>query len=225
MREPSSAPYSSRRVASQQEAPHPGLSALVKRHAATPYRRPVAAYSRAAFEVLLARLPGVAACIIDAGCGTGASTASLARLHPQCIVVGVDKSAHRLARAPRDLPENALLLRADMVDIWLLMAAHRIKVAAQYLLYPNPWPKPAQLMRRWPAHPIFPTIMRLGGRIECRSNWRVYVEEFALAAAELDGPRPAVTELVSEEPISPFERKYRDSGHRLHMVTLPLRLP
>lgn len=189
-----------------------------------PYQRLPADYSRAAFDTLLARL-GTTGCILDAGCGTGASTQALARLHSQCLVVGVDKSSHRLERAPRDLPGNALLLRADMVDIWLLMAEHRVKVVAQYLLYPNAWPKPAQLMRRWPAHPIFPTIVRLGGRIECRSNWHVYVEEFALAAAAVDGRRPELTEIADGEPISPFERKYRASGHRLHAVTLPPRLP
>ncbi|MFN0161420.1 MAG: tRNA (guanine(46)-N(7))-methyltransferase TrmB [Burkholderiales bacterium] len=218
-------PTGSRQVTSPQNGPHPRLATLVQRHAATPFRRPVADTSRLAFDVLLARLSGTAACIVDAGCGTGASTAALARMHPDCIVAGIDKSAHRLARAPRDLPENALVLRADMVDIWLLLAAHRIKVAAQYLLYPNPWPKPAQLMRRWPAHPIFPTMVRLGGPIECRSNWRVYVEEFALAAAAVDGTRAEVTELADAVAISPFERKYRASGHRLYTVTLSPRLP
>jgi tRNA (guanine-N7-)-methyltransferase len=207
-------------VTSSQTAAHPRLAALVARHAAGRFAKPVAPYSREAFETFHARWDGRQACVIDAGCGTGSGTARLAHRHADLLVVGVDQSAHRLARAPRDLPENAILLRADMVDIWSLCADAGVPVAAQYLLYPNPWPKPAQLARRWHAHPIFPTVLRLGGRIECRVNWRPYAEEFALAAGLLHGQACAVEEFAAAAPLTLFEHKYAVSGHALYRVVL-----
>ena len=217
----------SRPVESAQSAPHQQLAALVRRHAASPFRKPPAAYSVAAFEQLLAVWDGRAPLLLDAGCGTGASTRALARLHPDCLAVGVDQSAARLAqgtnaaRAAAALP-NLMLLRADVVDIWGLLAARGVHLAHHYLLYPNPWPKPAQVMRRWPAHPAFPLVLSLGGRLECRSNWRVYVEEFSAAVGLLRDAAPACEAFVPQETLTPFERKYRDSGHTLWRATVEL---
>ena len=214
----------SKPVASGQTAPHRDLERLLARHVAHRYCKPIAPYSRAAFDrfqrVHSAQLP----IVLDAGCGNGESTFALAALHPGHLVVGVDQSAARLARglALPGRPDNALLLRADIVDIWRLLAATGVTLAAHYLLYPNPWPKPAQLMRRWPAHPVFPAVVALGGRLECRSNWRVYAEEFALAVGFLSGSTIAVDAFHPECPLTPFERKYHASGHALYRVVQDL---
>lgn len=210
----------SRAVISLQEAPHPQLDALLLRHARHPWQKPPAPYSIAAFERLLAVWDKRAPLLLDAGCGTGASTVALARLHPGHLAVGIDQSAARLsqgenARRHTPVPENLLLLRADVVDLWGLLARERVRLARHYLLYPNPWPKPPQVMRRWPAHPVFPALLSLGGVLECRSNWRVYVEEFSRAVGLLRGVAPVVAPFTPDEPLTPFERKYRDSGHLL----------
>ncbi|MBL8385100.1 MAG: methyltransferase domain-containing protein [Burkholderiales bacterium] len=206
-----------RAVRSTQEDIHPRLDALVRRHLARPLRKPPAPYSRAAFAAFLAAWDGATAPVLDAGCGTGEGTRALAARHPDRLVVGVDQSAHRLARgaARGALPDNVILLRADVVDIWMLLAEARVRLAAQYLLYPNPWPKPAQVMRRWPAHPVFPLVLSLGGSVECRSNWRVYVAEFARAASLVTGAAVAVEAWDAGAPLTPFERKYAAAGHAL----------
>ena len=212
----------SRPVQSRQAAAHHDLPRLLARHAAHSFRKPAADYSRAAFAAFLAAWDGRAPLVIDAACGTGESTLSLARRHPQALVIGVDQSAQRLARGlalAGDQP-NALLLRADMVDFWRLLAEQGLHPAAQYLLYPNPWPKPGQVMRRWPAHPVFPTVVALGGRIECRTNWRIYAEEFANAVGFLSGTVVPVEGFAAEQPLTPFERKYGTSGHPLYRVVL-----
>ncbi len=212
----------SRPVQSRQGAAHHGLPRLLARHAAHPFRKPAADYSRAAFAAFLAAWDGHAPLVIDAACGTGESTLSLARRHPQALVIGVDQSAQRLARglALAGNQPNALLLRADMVDFWRLLAEQGLHPAAQYLLYPNPWPKPGQVMRRWPAHPVFPTVVALGGRIECRTNWRIYAEEFAQAVVTLTGTGASVETIEPAEPLTPFERKYGASGHPLFQVVV-----
>jgi tRNA G46 methylase TrmB len=119
-------------------------------------------------------------------------------------------------------------MRADLVDFWRLMLAAGIHPARHYMLYPNPWPKKQHLGRRWHGHPVFPTIVALGGHFECRSNWRIYIDECAAALTQLTGiaartepylDRTRAATIACADPgatvITPFERKYLASGHAL----------
>src|SRR5678815_3850104 len=205
-------------IRSRQTGPHPRLREIVARHLDEGYRRLPGESGRRAFAGIVGRL-AAEAFVLDAGCGTGAGTFALARSHPRRLVLGVDKSAARLAIGQREIdsgraPGNAVLLRCELVDFWQLAAAAGLRCECQYLLYPNPWPKPDQLMRRWHAHPVLPALLELGGAIELRTNWRVYAEEFA-EALRLAGREACVEEFVADDPLTPFERKYADSGHAL----------
>jgi len=153
--------------------------------------------------------------ILDSFCGTGHSTAVLAERHPGHLVVGIDKSARRLSKHPGGKSENYLLLQADCEDIWHLLVRDNLRADYHYLLYPNPWPKAAHLQRRVHGHASFPLLLRLGGSLELRSNWQLYVEEFG-CAMHLAGQRGRVATVSDSDPaISLFEQKYRDSGHLL----------
>jgi tRNA G46 methylase TrmB len=165
--------------------------------------------------------------IIDAGCGVGLSTRKLAQQFSDAFVIGVDQSAHRLQRHTRwegIEPSNFITVRADLVDFWQRMAHAHIRPVRHYLLYPNPWPKKAQLQRRWHGHPIFPTLLRLGGHLECRSNWKTYIDEMALALMQLTGLE-VPTEQWPVDPaaaLTPFEQKYAASGHTLWRCAIQL---
>lgn len=212
----------SARVTTNQTGPHPRLEAVVRRHLEHPWRQPIRAHGRAAFAALEAWVGGdTDALVIDAGCGTGASTTALAARHPGCRVIGVDKSRARLARAPA-LPGNAKLARMDLADFWRLARAAGWRLHRHYLLYPNPWPKAEHLMRRWYAHPVFPDLAGLGGRLEVRSNWPLYLEEFRIALA-VAGREAEIEKLdAADEALTPFGLKYRDSGHQLGRLTVKL---
>ncbi|OWY38297.1 SAM-dependent methyltransferase [Xenophilus sp. AP218F] len=213
----------SRPVHSPQTGPHQRLEEIVARHRAHPFRKPAAEHSRAAYSELMAIWDGRAPLVLDTGCGVGLSTLRLARAKPDCLVVGIDQSLDRLQRRKAESrPDNALLLRADMVDIWMLLAADGARPAEQWMLYPNPWPKPQHLQRRWHGHAVFPVALSLGGRLELRSNWRIYAEEHALALGLLAGRRAAVEAWQPEAALTPFEAKYRDSGHALWRVAVEL---
>lgn len=208
----------SRVIQSNQFAVHPRLGEIVLRHLDAPYLREPSEVGRRAFASVGERLVQ-SPFILDAGCGTGASTLALARRHADALVLGVDKSAARLAVGQRliargDAPENVLLLHCELVDFWQLAAAAGLRCKRQYLLYPNPWPKAEQLRRRWHAHPVFPTMRKLGGGIELRTNWKIYAEEFALAL-DVAGIEPALDAFTPGEALTPFERKYAASGHGL----------
>ena len=69
---------------------------------------------------------------------------------------------------------------------------------------------------------MFPWIPRLGGVLECRSNWKVYIEEFACALGLVLGREVAWECFEAATPLTPFERKYRDSGQPLYRIGLDL---
>jgi tRNA G46 methylase TrmB len=208
--------------------------------------------------------------LLDSGCGTGRSTRQLAAERPECLVLGIDRSLNRLARGANahrtvatrpqlrrvvddDAGElvcavgaNALLVRADLPAFWRLCDEAGWRLEGHRLLFPNPSPKAAQLCRRWHGHPSFPLLLRLGGEIELRSNWRGYLEEMlaathALAALAAEGDEPACVAAARAARASPavasyaprapfashatseFEQKYAEAGLPLYRLTLDAR--
>ncbi len=205
----------SRSVTSNQAGPHEALVNTVERFRCTDeFRKPIAPFNLAAFSTAadwLDARPGP--WILDAGCGTGDSTCRLGERYPGLSVIGVDRSEHRLSRR-RQQPDNVLFTRADLVDFWRLAADAGWSPQKQFLLYPNPYPRKQQFKQRWHTHPVFRHLVRLGGQLECRTNWPLYLKEMqqALGCYDIDAQ---VTELQSPEGLSPFERKYSASGQPL----------
>lgn len=147
--------------------------------------------------------------IVDSGCGTGRSTRMLAVANPNAIVIGLDRSMQRLRKGgggsgcgggdsatSEIMPSNALLVRAEMASFWRLMLQQDVDISRRvgvnshlaasrierhFVLYPNPYPKSSRLNLRWHGHPVLPVLLGLGGSLELRSNWRVYLEEMQQA--------------------------------------------
>jgi len=214
----------SRPVTSNQAGPHHDLARRVSRGLAHPLRKPIAAHTQQAFDAAaewLAAQPG--RLILDAGCGVGLSTRRLAEQFPDHAVIGVDRSDDRLKRSHGELPANARLVRADLVDFWRLAHVAGWTPERHYLLYPNPYPKASHLKMRWHGHPVFPTLLALGGLVEVRSNWRLYIDEFALAVAQVTGRQAEVSEWVPDgDYLTPFEAKYHHSGQALWRLRVAL---
>jgi len=163
--------------------------------------------------------------ILDSGCGTGKSTQNLARLYPQHLVLGVDRSQARLARGENSLPVdkcgNCILVRADLATFWRLLANDGHSPEKHFIFYPNPWPKPGHLSRRWHGHPVFPELLSLGGEIELRCNWEIYALEFALAVSIAVSETFDVKRIQPDYGVSLFEEKYLERGHPLFSVQVP----
>lgn len=216
---------SSRAITSSQQGPHQDLVRRVQRARDSAWQRPPAEHTRTAFEGAAQWLADQnRPLILDAGCGVGLSTRRLAERHPDHAVMGVDRSEQRLSRDHGTLPDNALLVRADLVDFWRLAMAAEWRPARHFLLYPNPYPKSTQLKKRWQGHPVFPAILALGGVLELRSNWAIYVQEFALGVKTLRGldgeidaftPEGALMTPFEQTFLTPFEQKYVESGQTL----------
>lgn len=209
--------HNSRPVISNQSGPHQDLTRRVSRALANPLRKPIAEHTKHHFNQAAEWFHAhQAPLILDSGCGVGISTRQLAAQFPTHAIIGIDRSEDRLGRNHGELPPNALLVRADLVDFWRLAKQAGWAPERHYLLYPNPYPKAGHLKMRWHGHAVLPTLLALGGRLELRSNWSIYVEEFSLAVAQVTGKQAVINEIAPKEHyLTPFEAKYAQSGQTL----------
>lgn len=219
----------SKAIITNQTDIHEKLDEVVQKHLTHPFQKPYQAHTEQAFAEMNLRVNEFLAAnpqgevILDACCGVGQSTRILAQQNPQALVIGVDKSAHRLSRnvgsgaASADeeegcQPQKYHLVRADLNDFYRLVKAANWPVSKHYILYPNPWPKSKHLQRRWHGSAVFPQMTSIGKTLILRSNWPLYLQEFQQAAKQvkLFGD---ITELtIEEQPLTPFEAKYQASG-------------
>ena len=204
----------SRVIVSNQQGLHEQLDEVVLKHLKHPFRKPYQQHTLAAFKRAEKWVEQQGKPIIfDSCCGVGESSYHLAKKHPEAIVLGLDKSADRLAKHPQSVADNYRLLQVNLNDFWRLAVDANWQLSHHYLLYPNPWPKAKHLQRRWHGSAVFPAILQLGGELELRSNWFTYIHEFA-RALELAGQSSKVEEYRSDAAITPFERKYWASGQQ-----------
>jgi tRNA (guanine-N7-)-methyltransferase len=204
---------------------HPNLIDSIEKHCNHHFARPIQSYNIEAFELLRNNLGRYSRLIFDTGCGTGDGSRWLAKNNPDALIVGIDQSEHRLSKQRDENYPNLLLLHCDLIDFWRLCHQHRIHPDHHFLLYPNPWPKKKHYQRRWPAHPILPYILAVGGELELRTNWLTYAQEFA-AVLKHPSVQPFLAEkAINIETFAPveyltrFEKKYALSGQSLYKVS------
>jgi len=227
-------------IKTNQVEPHDELHAIVSKYRSSVFNKPIAEHTARAFESVLEWLTEwEGEVIIDACCGVGESTSWLAKRHPDCKIIGVDKSAARLSKhqyyddkiiakssicttldVSSNIP-NHIVVQADLTDFWRLLEnclrAQKWTIKKQFLLYPNPYPKKSQVQKRWHASPTFKSILACNQVLEVRSNWLIYLQEFHQALAFYNIQSKICT--VSGEPITPFERKYLASGQPCWILT------
>lgn len=214
-------------VSSSQKGIHPRLEKTVRRHLDRHWEQPLHRPSVDSYQRLKDDSSFAAGqpFILDSGCGTGKSTQQLARLYPDHLVIGVDRSQVRLAKSGMEQGlwqrENCILIRADLPAIWRMLVRDGHFPSRHFLLYPNPWPKSGHLKRRWHGHPVFPDLLKLGGEIEMRCNWEIYALEFAWAVSFATGESVVAKSHQPQSSVSPFEHKYMERSQRLFSVTVP----
>ena len=217
-------------IVTNQPGIHEKLDVLVKKHLAKRSQKPFQPHTKAAFEQVNSSVEKyIAECkvssinpevILDSCCGVGQSTRLLAKNNPQALVIGVDKSAHRINRNVEEVTHdngeginNYQLVRADLNDFYRLVVNANWPIKKHYILYPNPWPKSKHVQRRWHGSAVFPEILEIGQQIILRSNWLLYLQEFQFAA-KIAGINSDISEVAAKPgaALTPFEAKYQTSG-------------
>ncbi len=219
----------SRSITTNQNGLNDKLDEIVLRHLNAEFKKPISEHTQKAFDEVDQQVQAFnGKVVLDSCCGVGESTANLAKLHPDALVIGIDKSAHRIDKHDVAFFSQSetgqgqyILVRADLNDFWRLAVEANWQISHHYLLYPNPWPKSKHIQRRWHGAAVFPYLLKLGGILELRSNWDLYVQEFA-RALEIAGHKVSVSAYQSDTSITPFERKYWASGQISFRLILSL---
>jgi len=213
---------SPREITTNQLGVHEDLADIVNKYRYSEFKKPIAEHTKQTFEAVIDWLGNWRGeVIIDACCGVGESSIVLAQQNPNAKVIGIDKSAVRLdkhahykrQKAP-NINSNVRVFQADLNDFWRLIAEH-LKTASwtvskQCLFYPNPYPKKNHVQKRWHASPALIALLGCSTNLEVRSNWLTYLDEFQQALS-IHGVQSTISQ-VSGVPITPFERKYTESG-------------
>ena len=210
----------SRSVSSNQQGVYEHLSSVVSKHLQHPFLKPIASHTQRVFDELhnlVSQQP--MPLVLDSCCGVGESSSVLAERHPDCWVIGVDKSAYRVDKQQHHIRQspNLRIVQADLHDLWRLMQQANWRLSHHYLLYPNPWPKAKHFQRRWHGGPTFSNLIALGGQLEVRSNWSVYIDEFA-QALHIAGVNSTQGLYQAPQAMTPFERKYWASGQQSYRL-------
>ena len=217
--------YQSKEITDTQTTIHKNLDAIVTKHLNSSFKKPFNQHNLEAFAAANTFIKQQQKpVILDSFCGTAHSSVLLAKQHPNHTIIGVDKSKYRLAKAPEELHTltNCLLLRTDIDDFWRLAAQDNWKLSKHYILYPNPWPKSTHIKRRVHGSAVFKDMLALGGHIELRSNWQIYVKEFSHALT-LAGFNTEEKNIKPQgEFMTLFEKKYALSKHELWSCTANL---
>ena len=221
----------SKAIVSNQMGLHEKLEEIVIKHLKHPSQKPYQAHTKAAFEAIDTIVQAFDGDIIlDSCCGVGQSTRILAKQNPNALVIGVDKSAHRINRNVENLTSNNTeeivsnyhLIRADLNDFYRLVVAANWSVTTHYVLYPNPWPKSKHIQRRWHGSAVFPDMIKIGEQMILRSNWSLYLKEFN-AAINIAGLNGLLSTVEGNEPLTPFEAKYKASGQECFQLTIQIK--
>jgi len=168
-------------IDSPQAGIHKNLEKTLRKYSSTIYQKPVAKHTQLAFEKAYQyyQQNDFDSVFLDSACGTAESTRFLAQQNPNVLVIGLDQSANRLSHSDNKcLPNNCLVLRCDCTDFWRLAEEVSWRFTYHSLYYPNPYPKPDDLQKRWHGHPAFASLLAISERIELRTNWKIYAEEF-----------------------------------------------
>jgi len=213
-------------IETSQASIHCDLEAIVRKHQKYPYQKPIAEHAQSVWQLLASDLGKYQGrLILDTGCGTAQSTHYLQQQFPEHLIVACDKSLARLQRNPfapwstNQLVlkyDNVRLCRVESADFMRLCAAASCTFTQHYLLYPNPWPKAKHVMRRWHGHPVFPDLLAISQSLHVRSNWQIYIEEFAQACALFSGWKGQSERLQTATGITAFEQKYLEVGEPLY---------
>ena len=218
----------SKPIVSNQPDIHEKLGQIVEKHLAHPSQKPYQQHTLDAFNQVNERVKAhQGELILDSCCGVGQSTRLLAKRNPHALVIGVDKSAHRIERNAEQLAENTatedihnfVMVRADLNDFYRLVVKANWPIKKHYILYPNPWPKAKHIQRRWHGSAVFPQLIVIGDEIILRSNWKLYLREFQFAAA-ITGKKGEIQQVNDQQPLTPFEAKYQASGQQCWQLTI-----
>ena len=171
---------------------------------------------------------------MEIGCGAGEVLLAMAKRYPENDYLGVDVYRAGIGRVLRQLQAQALTNVRLIYDDVVTVLRHQIgdwALDSVYILFPDPWPKKRHHKRRL-IQPDFVELLqkklKSHGRLFIATDWEDYAEHIrevvdrhpgfvTLAGNGGYAPRPRW------RPVSRYERRAMDLGHRIQEFAYALR--
>ncbi|MFZ0832499.1 MAG: tRNA (guanosine(46)-N7)-methyltransferase TrmB [Mycobacterium sp.] len=160
--------------------------------------------------------------VLEIGCGTGTSTAAMAKEEPGCDVVAVEVYRKGLAQllgaVDREQIANIRLIRGDGLDVLEHMIAPASLTGVR-VFFPDPWPKARHHKRRL-IQPGTVTLiadrLKAGGILHVATDHEGYAEQIGLLGDAEAGLRRVsagdALPISIRRPVTKYESKARDAG-------------
>ena len=121
---------------------------------------------------------------IEIGCGVGLHPITYASNHPNRSVIAIEHTREKYEKFTRRIKShqklnNLIPVHANAIS-WISHMVPEGTVSRYFLLYPNPYPKPRDLGKRWYAMPFMQQLiksLKQGGTINLATNCLFYAEE------------------------------------------------
>ena len=160
--------------------------------------------------------------VCEIGCGTGISTAAMAKAEPDIDVIAVEVYRRGLAQLlsaiDREGVPNIRLIRGDGVDV-LEQLIGPATLTGVRVFFPDPWPKSRHHKRRLLQPATIALIadrLRPGGVLHAATDHAGYAEQIAEAGdaePRLRRVSPGEPLPISvQRPVTKYESKARDAG-------------
>jgi tRNA (guanine-N7-)-methyltransferase len=159
---------------------------------------------------------------IDLGCGDGAFLFSMAERTPEKNFLGIERIAHRVAKACRKASkiDNMRVLHLESrYAIEYLVPRHSVEVF--HLLFPDPWPK----RRHWRRRTVTPVFLKaIWLALRPKGILRIATDDldyFSFIRQLTDqSPNFCTVELNHEFPPSTFERRFEEQEVEIYRLAL-----
>ena len=170
-----------------------------------------------------ARFPVSGPLFLELGTGKGRFLQEMARLHPDCCFVGLEKEPGVLIQAVRKTRELELTnLKFILGDVqWLDRMFAPAEVDGIFIHFCDPWPKKRHHKRRI-VQPAFAELVRsklkIGGVLHMATDWQPYAEHMLEVMSLAPGYHNVAgsagyVERPSERPVTKFEKRGERLGH------------
>lgn len=166
---------------------------------------------------------------VEIGCGVGYHPLRYAASEPSRFLLAFERTSDKFARFQRRYethgsPANLWPVHGDAIA-WLAHGMPAGRVSRLFLLYPNPYPKESQKNLRWghaPAAGLLHEVLAPEGEFVLRTNKREYADEVVSIWPELFGFAVTTDRALpaAENPITHFEKKYKERGETCWEIVL-----
>lgn len=182
-------------------------------------------------------MPGCTALWVEVGCGKGKFTAETAKLHPDVLLIAVERCREAMVVAMEKAKEmglkNVFYIDMDVAEIESIFAPGEID--RLFINFPDPWPRKKNAKRRLTHRGFLDKYCRVvkeGGEFHFKTDnaplFAFSLEEFAACGLETKN----VTDDLHKDGIvgvmTGYEEKFHALGtpiHRCEVVCKPFALP